>query len=291
MKPRDINRILSKRRSHSPLKAGRHAVITGGSSGLGLALAEELARRHLQVTLIARDRERLDAAADRIRAAVPEAVVRLHSIDVADADAVASAIDDAAADAGGIDMLINSAGILREGYFEELSDTVFRTTMDINFFGIVNTTRAALGYLKQSGGRIVNIGSLGGLMGGFGLTAYGAAKHALTGFSESLRLEVEPQGVTVQLACPAEFDSPMVDVLNTYRTPENRAVVTSFPVLGIDQVTREVIAGIERGDPLIIPGSVVRMSWRVARLAPGLVRRLLQRKIAGVYRGPSSAVV
>jgi hypothetical protein len=62
----------------------------------------------------------------------------------------------------------------------------------------------------------------------------------------------------------------MVDVLNTYRTPENRAVVTSFPVLGIDQVAREIIAGIERGDPLIIPGSVVRMSWRVARLAPGL---------------------
>jgi 3-dehydrosphinganine reductase len=122
------------------------------------------------------------------------------------------------------------------------------------------------------------------------LTAYGAAKHALTGFSESLRLEIEPQGVTVQLACPAEFDSPMVDVLNTYRTPENRAVVTSFPVLGIDQVAREVLAGIERGDPLIIPGSVVRMSWRVARLAPGLVRGLLQRKIAGVYQGPSSAV-
>ena len=94
--------------------------------------------------------------------------MRLHSIDVTDADAVAAAIDDAAADAGRIDMLINSAGILREGYFEELSDTVFRTTMDINFFGIVSTTRAALGYLKQSGGRIVNIGSLGGLMGALG---------------------------------------------------------------------------------------------------------------------------
>ena len=132
MRPRDINRILPKRRSHSPLQPGRHAVITGGSSGLGLALAEELARRHLQVTLIARDRARLDAAGDRIRAAVPEAVVRLHSIDVTDADAVAAAIDEAAAEAGRIDMLINSAGILREGYFEELSDTVFRTTMDIN---------------------------------------------------------------------------------------------------------------------------------------------------------------
>ncbi len=160
--------------------------------------------------------------------------------------------------------------------------------MDIDFFGVLNATTVCLPYLKQSHGRIVNIGSMAGLVGVFGLTAYCAAKHALTGFSDALRIELQSQGVTVQLVFPAEFDSPMVDELNSYRTPENRAQVGSFPVLGVSDVAHETIRGIERGDHLIIPGSASRLAWRVTRFAPILIDRFFQHRVASVYRGPTA---
>ena len=270
------------------LRAGQHAVITGGSSGLGLELAVQLARRGLAVTLVARDPHRLQRAQEHVTHIVPPANVRVCSVDITDFAATQTALDELSAAAGGIDVLINSAGIVREGYYERLDREDFRAIMDINFFGVLNATTACLPYLKQSHGRIVNIGSMAGLVGAFGLTAYCASKHALTGFSDALRVELEPQRVTVQLACPAEFDSPMVDVLNTYRTPENRAQVGSFPVLGVTQVATETIQGIERGDHLIIPGAASRLAWRVTRFAPNLMDRFVQHRVASVYRGPTS---
>ena len=268
------------------LRPGQHAVITGGSSGLGLELAGQLARRGISVTLFARDLNRLERAREHITGLAPAADVRVASVDVTDPTATHAAFDEVAAAAGTIDVLINSAGILREGYFERLGHDDFRQLMDTNFFGVVNATAACLPHLKKSRGRIVNVGSLAGLVGTFGLTAYGAAKYALTGFSAALRVELEPQCIAVQLVCPAEFDSPMVDLLNTYRTPENRAHSQSVPVLPISRVASETIRGIDTGDHLIIPGAAIRLAWRVSRFAPGLIHRYFQRRLASVYQGP-----
>jgi 3-dehydrosphinganine reductase len=284
-----VDRLFTRHRNHA-LRAGQHAIITGGSSGLGFALAGAFARRGLDVTLIARDREKLNEARDLIAGAAPTVKVREHSVDVTDLDAVRAAIDEIAA-ADHIDVVVNSAGIMREGYFETLPGADFRSVMDIDFFGVLNVTRVCLPHLKATGGRVINVSSMAGLLGVFGSTAYCAAKHAVNGFSEALRLEVEPQGVTVQLVCPAEFDSPLVDELNTYRTPENRTLTQAFPVLGIDEVTREIVNGIDRGDALIIPGRVIRLAWLAQRLAPGLMKQFLRRQVASVYQGPGRAPV
>jgi 3-dehydrosphinganine reductase len=160
--------------------------------------------------------------------------------------------------------------------------------MDIDFFGVLNVTRACLPFVKATRGRIVNIGSMAGLVGVFGETTYCAAKFAVTGFSEALRLEVEPQGVSVHLVCPGEFDTPMVDELNTYRSPENRALVGAFGAMPLDVVTREVLDGIDRRRPLIIPGRIMRATWLAQRLAPGLLRQFLRRQVAAVYQGPAA---
>jgi 3-dehydrosphinganine reductase len=274
--------------SHA-LRRGQHAVITGGSSGLGLALATALAQRGLDVTLLARDRDRLDQAKEHIASVAPQAQVRLYAVDVSDFEATEAAIDDLTGPGIGINVVINSAGIVREGYFEATSSSDFRTVMEIDFFGTLNVTRACLSHLRASGGRVVNISSMAGLVGVFGETAYCAAKYAVTGFSEALRLEVEPQGVTVQLVCPGQFDTPMVEELNTYRTPENGALVGAFGTMPLDEVTREVINGIDRGSPLIIPGRIMRVSWFAQRIAPGLLRRFMRRQVASVYQGPSRA--
>jgi 3-dehydrosphinganine reductase len=284
-----VGRLIARHRGHA-LVAGQHAIITGGSSGLGFALAKALAGRGLDVTLIARDREKLTEARDLIAGAAPGAQVRAHSVDVTDLDTTRAVVDEIAT-ARRVDAVINSAGIMREGYFETLAGTDFRAVMDTDFFGVLNVTRACLPHLKATGGRVVNVSSMAGILGVFGSTAYCAAKHAVNGFTEALRLEVEPLGVTVQLVCPAEFDSPLVDELNTYRTPENRALTQAFPVMGIDEVTREIMDGIDRGDALIIPGRLVRLAYLAQRIAPGLMRQFQRRQVASVYQGPGQASV
>lgn len=265
----------------------QHIVITGGSSGLGLALARALARAGAKLTLIARDPRKLEAAASAVLRESPHASVRTEAADVADEPRMAEVMARAAQSGGGLDMLINSAGILREGYFEKLPMTTFREVMETNFFGQLNATRAALPYLKASRGRLVNIASLGGLGGVFGYTAYCSSKHALVGLTESLRYELQPQGVTVHLVCPAEFDSPMVDELDTYRTPENRAHVLTIPKTSVEVIVKGTLDGIRAGRFLIIPGRVARGAAFGLRHFPGIFRASADRTLKKVYRGPS----
>jgi 3-dehydrosphinganine reductase len=263
-------------------------VITGGSSGLGLALAHVLAREGARLTLIARDPRKLDDAAKSLRDASPGAIVRVESVDVADEAKTASVMDSVAQSDGGVDVLVNSAGILREGYFEKTPMSTFREVMEINFFGLLNSTRAALPYLKASRGRLVNIASLGGLAGAFGYTAYCASKHALVGLSESLRYELKPQGVKVHLVCPAEFDSPMVEEMNRNRTPENRAQVLTIPKSSVETIVKGTLAGIRAERFLIVPGGGARSAAFGIRHFPGIFRASADRTVKKVYRGPSA---
>lgn len=265
------------------LRAGQHAVVTGGSSGLGLALSRRLATRGLSVTLVARDKARLAAAAASISDAVPSAVIDYIAVDVADSEALAAAFDNLTQD---LDILVNSAGIIREGYFEGLSTSDFHDVMDINFFGTVNTIRATLPRLKQRRGRIVNIASVAGLTGVFGYTPYCAAKHALVGFTAALRFELEPQGVRVQLVCPGEFESPMVEDLDRTRTPENRRHTLTIPKLRIDQLADATVAGIDSGQRLVVPGAQTRVLVTAQRLVPGVANAIARQRISAVYQGP-----
>lgn len=277
---------MTRRRS-APFKPGNHAVVTGGSSGLGLELAHRLAQRNLRVTLVARNQAKLGEAADRIKAATPQAEIRTVAADVSDSASLADGFDRLVAVTGGIDALINSAGILREGYFERLGEADFREVMEVNFFGAVNAVRLALPHLLQAQkGRIVNIASVAGLTGVFGYTPYCAAKHALVGFTESLRYELEPQGMALHLVCPGEFDSPMVHALEQHRTPENRRHTLSIPKLPIEQIADEVIAGVEAGHRLIVPGRITRIAVTSQRLMPGMAASIARRRIAAVYKGP-----
>lgn len=276
---------MSNTKSH--LKAGQHVIITGGSSGLGLELAHQLAGCGARLTLLARDQAKLASARDEVIGRCPGAAVDTVAVDVSDRHALDRALTALAKETGRIDVLVNSAGILREGYFEELTDEDFDDVMNTNFFGTVNAIRAALPHLKDSGGAIVNIASIAGLLGVFGYTPYYASKHALVGFTNSLRYELEPQGVSVYLVCPSEFDSPMVDALDVSRTPENHAHVLMVPKLTVDQIARETISGVRNGSPVIVPGQRARLTATANRLFPKVARAVCKKRIATVYRGPS----
>ncbi len=261
---------------------GKKIMITGGSSGLGLALAKRLAADN-EIALVARDSAKLQHAADALKREVPGARVEVYSVDVGSADA-ATDLMAAVTRMGGLDVLINSAGILREGYFEAISERDFQDTMQINFFGTVNAIRAVLPSIKQSRGRIVNIASIAGLTGVFGYSAYCSSKFALMGLSESLQFELEPHGVRVQVACPPEFASPMVDALDQNRTPENRAHATTIPRLSIDQCADSVLEGIVKNQAFIIPGAESKIMAFGIRHFPALSRWIGHRKIRAVSK-------
>lgn len=263
----------------------QRVVITGGSSGLGLELARRLADEAASLALLARDAERLEIARQELLRRGARAV-EVITADVRDSAALSAAFTTIAERLGGIDMLINSAGILREGYFESLSEETFRSVVEVNLVGPVNVTRAALPHLRAARGAIVNVASVGGLQGVFGYSAYNASKYGLVGFSEALRVELRPQGVRVHVVCPPEFDSPMIDVLDTVRTPENRAHTLTIPKHNVETIAQEALAGVRRGRFLIVTGRRARAAVLVGRLVPQLTRAVGDWRVSRVYVGP-----
>jgi 3-dehydrosphinganine reductase len=261
---------------------GKRIVITGGSSGAGKELARQLLARGARITLLARDRHKLDAARSELCARSDAEGVAVAVCDVASAAQVDDTFRALARD--GIDVLINSAGILSEGPFDQQPLERYREIMDTNFFGTLHCVRAAVPALREVRGRIVNIASVAGLMGVYGYAPYCSAKHALVGLSETLRIELKPDGVSVQVVCPPEFESPMVTELERYRSRENRATARRIGVMTVEAVAEETIAGIERGEFLIVPGRAARAVTRFARIFPGLLRRSVDSRLARTRR-------
>jgi 3-dehydrosphinganine reductase len=274
--------------NEDPMFKDAVVVITGGSSGLGNALARRLIKKGATLALIARNKDKLVSVKEELSALCEnDQKVEIFPCDVSDHAAVEQAMKAIADSVGLPDILINNAGILREGYFEKLSLITFREIMDINYFGVLNCTKAMMPLFKQKGGgRIVNVSSLGGKMASFGYSAYCSSKFAVVGLTETLRMELKPGGIKMHLVCPGEFESPMAADLNTYRTAENRVVTQTVPVLSLDFVADEIIRGIQRDRYLIIPGRTARFLERLGRFFPSLMHVITDIRIRGVHAGP-----
>ena len=260
-------------------------IITGGSSGLGKALAERLIKRGANLALVARDMKKLKSVqADIMKMSQKNSRVEVYPCDVSDPEAVDKTVKAIAESFGPPDTLINCAGILRESHFEKESIEAFREVMNINFFGTLHFIKAVLPFFKQKGqGRIVNICSMAGLTGVFGYSAYSASKFAIAGLSSAIRGELKPQNIIVQVVYPPEFDSPMVDEINTYRSYENEMVAHLIPTLKLDVVADAVIEGMEKGRPEIIPGRLARLLAMGNRWFPTLSRLVVDSRIKKFY--------
>jgi 3-dehydrosphinganine reductase len=259
---------------------GKRIVITGGSSGLGLALAKELAAKGATITIIARNKDKLETAKAEITG--KGGTAHAFSSDVSSIDAITETFKKIAAEIGPPDILINSAGILREGYFDQLSVEIFREVIETNYFGVLNTIKAALPFIIKSKGRIVNIASVAGLMGVFGYTPYCSSKFALVGLTEALRYEMKPLGVKVHLVCPSEFVSAMTLNLNDTRTPENKTHTLTIPEYDVDTMVKDTIKGIEKEKFMIVPGMLCKLTIWSARHYPVITRLVCDFKIGRV---------
>ena len=268
-------RELIRRRAASYDLHGKTALVTGGSRGLGFAIAHELLDEGARVVICARDPERLE----RARALLAEhGDVRAIRCDVGDGAQVEAMV----AEIGRIDVLVNNAGVIGVGPLESQRLEDFREQHDIMFWGVVQPTLAVLPQMVSRGeGRIANVTSIGGKISVPYLLPYNAAKFGAVGFSEGIRVELAHKGVLVTTVVPglmrtgsyvaALFKGRRETLYNLF-TP-----ISTLPVSTISgsRAARKIVAAIKRGDPELILTLHANLAARLSSLAPSTTQRVL----------------
>lgn len=255
-------------------------LVTGGSSGIGKAIAIDAVDRGCKVFLMARDQSKLDSAIAEVRSSRSGSHVAGISASVTESDALAKVVAAAEAQHGPIDLLVNSAGVSVPGYFEDLSIDEFANQMEVNYLGTVRAIQAVLPGMKSRGyGWIVNVSSVAGFKGFFGYTAYCGSKFAITGFSEALRSEFERHNIGVTLLCPPDTRTPMLDQEEANKPIETKRLSASGSLLEPEDVSRALWSGLSRNKFWITPGFSAN-SLRIGnRFTPWLVDWIVRRTI------------
>jgi 3-dehydrosphinganine reductase len=266
---------------------GAHALVTGGSSGFGLAIAMALSRLGCHVHIVARRVDVLDRAQHTIEAErlQPTQQIRAYAYDVASRSDVAALFDVLRASDAEPAIVVNSAGVTRPGHFEEIPVEEFERLMRVNYVGTLHVLKEAVPALKARGsGHILNIASVAGLLGVFGLSAYSASKFAVRGLTACLRSELKPHGVTVSLLCPPSTDTPMLAAEALSTPDETAALAARSGVMSAAQVAQAALHGMRRGHAVIVPGLESRLTAVAERFVPGLVERICDRIVSHAQR-------
>lgn len=259
-------------------------LVTGACAGIGRALAQRFAQAGARLVLLDLDQAALDSLAQHLRDHHNVEVLALRC-DVAEAAAVEAAVALAVEQFGGIDLLINNAGITHRSRFADTDLAVFQRIMQVNYFGALHCTRAALPSLLARRGQIVVLSSLSGFAPMLDRSAYNASKHALHGLFETLRLELTGSGVNVMLVCPG-FTA--TDIRKKALVGDGSVTAQPIPFVGkvnAPQDTAEAIyrAAVRR-KRLLIHSNVNWLARLLARLSPRLFEHWLVPRLSGVVR-------
>ncbi len=253
----------------------RRAIVTGASSGIGRATSLELARQGVGLVLVARREERLRDLVEQITAMgrPVEAVVG----DISDPETRQRAVDAAQQKLGGLDILMNNAGIGAMGLFVDADPERVRRVMEVNFFALVEMTRAALPLLKHGIKPIVvNVSSILGHRGVPHNSEYAASKFAVHGFSESIRAEFTRLGIDVLVVSPGttetEFFDRVIEKTTEPSWPKHKAISAA-------SVAQQVVRAMRSGRHEIIPYRWGRVLCWLNRLSPRLMDTVMARYV------------
>jgi 3-dehydrosphinganine reductase len=237
--------------------SGKKSLITGGSSGIGLALACKLAAQGAHVWILARDPVRLDCAREEILAVRASASQHVGVIqaDIANYPQISASLAEFTAKHGAPDLLFNSAGVTHPGKFIEQDLSIFRRMMEINYFGSLHVIKILLPAMVERGtGHVVNISSVVGYLGMYGYAAYGASKFAVRGLSDSLRSELAEHGIRVSVVFPPDTQTPQLEFEEPLKPPILRELDKGNKILSADAVAESILRGVARGSYVITPG-------------------------------------
>ncbi len=244
------------------------AVVTGGASGMGRALCEELGRRGTVVVVSDLNLEGAKNVSERIAAGGGRA--RAVHLDVTSEPAVSGLVQRVVSEEGRLDYIFNNAGIAIVGEVRDMNVEHWRRILDVNLRGVIYGTTAAYQVMvKQGFGHIVNIASLGGLIPLAGITAYAVTKHAVIGLSTSLRIEARDLGVKVSVVCPGLIKTNIIDSA-TYLKLDKERLLDLSPRKGIDVdlAARMILEGVARNRPIIAFPFGARLLWWLYRHFP-----------------------
>ncbi len=255
---------------------GAVAIVTGGASGIGKALGEELAKRGAEVVLADLQQEAAETVAEGIRANGGEATASL--LDVTDADAVEALVRDTAERCGRLDYMFNNAGIAMNGKFRDFELEHWQRTVDINLMGVVHGTRAAQAQMDEQGfGHIVNTASFAGVFPWPTTIAYTTCKHAIVGLSTALRAELADTGVRVSVLCPGTILTPMIEQgasperwVGTYSREKLEAFFGSASGMAPDDFARKALDSVAKNRAVIVLPASYSALWWINRLSSDL---------------------
>ena len=253
-------------------------VVTGAASGIGAAISRRFAREGARIGLLDMDAKGVQAASDKLRANGVDAVgIRC---DVVDEDQCTSAMKEIIGLYGGIDVLVNNAGITQRSAFVDTQTRVYRRVMDVNFFGSLHCTKAALVSLIERKGLIIVIESLAGITPLLGRTGYCASKHALHGLFTSLRSELRATGTHIMLVCPGFVETSLQS-----RALGGDGRVTTHPQsmagkpVSAASVAGKIFKGAVKRKHLLVMTPVGKLTYWIHRFAPRLYERLMARQL------------
>jgi len=265
------------------MKKYRHALISGGGSGLGFGLCVRLLRRGVLVSI-------LDLGiADERRAALDEAATQGHSrwtlavTDMRDEGKVREAVGIAIRTFGSPDLAVNSAGIGMCRAFPKMSSEEFRRVLEINLFGSYHFAAAVLPQLAP-GARLALVASLAGITSNYAYAAYGTSKFGVVGLATTLRYEYEPRGIRISCICPPEVKTPLVTAERADGDPVALDLKLIAGSMELDPACDQILAGLDAGRWMIIPSFAGKATAFAAQKAPGLFYRFMNSLIVRYMR-------
>lgn len=259
------------------------AVITGGSSGIGLATARMLADEGARVVLVARDEAKLALAAADLAPA--GACIATYPCDLSDAAATDEVFSRIVAEHGVPDVLVNSAGVIYPGEFVSMPRAHFDVNMTCGYWSVVNPCRAVAKHMAERGsGRIVNVSSVAGFLGIYGYTGYSSAKYAVVGFSEALRFELRPYGVGVSCVCPPDTDTPALAFEHTLRPKATHLIAGNIKPVPAEKVAEAIVRSLTRDTFMIIPDALSAFYFRLKGLLPEVFYMIVDSDVAKAHK-------